>query len=95
MGGGVLLRKRGPWRRMAALVLILALVPACQVAPAQIYIPAAYALTGMCVALLVSPTFTAAVVGLVVGGLLGGAVYNNSLKRALLERPQTGPAPSR
>ena len=95
MGGGVLLRKRSPWRRMAALVLILALVPACQVAPAQIYIPAAYALTGMCVALLVSPTFTAAVVGLVVGGLLGGAVYNNSLKRALLERPQTGPAPSR
>ena len=95
MGGGVLLRKRSPWRRMAALVLILALVPACQVAPAQIYITAAYALTGMCVALLVSPTFTAAVVGLVVGGLLGGAVYNNSLKRALLERPQTGPAPSR
>lgn len=93
MRGDVFLRLRGPWRRMAALVLLLALVPACQVAPAQIFIPAAYALTGMCVALLVSPTFTAAIVGLVVGALLGAAVYNNSLKRALLERQQSGAPP--
>ncbi len=80
------------WKRKAvALALILALVPACQIRPAQIYIPLAYAVTGLCVALLVSPTPTAAVVGLVVGGLLGAAVYNNSLKRQILERQRTGP----
>jgi hypothetical protein len=85
----------GPWRRVAALVLVLALLPGCQVAPAQIYIPAAYAATGLCVALLVSPTVTAGIVGLVVGALLGAAVYNNSLKRALLEPKPGDPASPR
>ena len=63
-------RTRGShWgRRLLAICLILALIPACS--PAQVYIPLAYAFTGMCVALLMSPTLTAAVVGLVVGGLL-------------------------
>lgn len=86
-------RKRqafGGGHRLVALILIMALLPACQVSPAQIYIPAAYALTGLCVALLVSPTPTAAVIGLVAGGLLGAAVYNNSLKRQFLERPGPG-----
>ena len=46
---------------------ILALVPACQWTPAQYYIPLAYAVTGMCVALLMSPTFVAGAVGLVLG----------------------------
>jgi hypothetical protein len=84
--------KRTGWKRKAvALALILALVPACQIRPAQIYIPLAYAVTGLCIALLVSPTPTAAVVGFVVGGLLGAAVYNNSLKRQILESQRTGP----
>jgi hypothetical protein len=74
-----------------AICLILALIPACS--PAQIYIPLAYALTGMCVALLMSPTLTAAVVGLVVGGLLGAAVYNNSLKHQIQERQRGEPGP--
>ena len=73
------------WRRLVAVCLILALIPACQVSPAQLYIPLAYAVTGLCVALLMSPTLTAGVVGLVVGGLLGAAVYNNSL-----ETPDSG-----
>ena len=73
-----------------AICLILALIPACS--PAQVYIPLAYAFTGMCVALLMSPTLTAAVVGLVVGGLLGAAVYNNSLKRQIEDRQRGEPA---
>ena len=75
------------WRRLVAFCLILTLAPACAWSPAQIYIPLAYAVTGMCVALLMSPTFTAAVVGLVVGGLLGAVLYNNSLRRQLQEQP--------
>ena len=68
---------------MVALCLILALVPGCQLSAAQIYIPLAYGLTGLCIALLMSPTPVAAVVGFVAGGLLGAAVYNNSLKRQI------------
>jgi hypothetical protein len=72
-----------------AIGLILALIPACS--PAQVYIPLAYAFTGICVALLMSPTLTAAVVGLVVGGLLGAAVYNNSLKHQIHDRQRGEP----
>jgi len=81
-------KKRVPaWgRKMVALALILALVPACQWTAAQVYIPLAYGLTGLCIALLVSPTLTAAIIGLVAGGLLGAAVYNNSLKSRILDR---------
>ncbi len=79
-------------RKLVAMTLLLALAPACLFSPAQIYIPLAYAFTGLCIALLVSPTPTAAVVGLIVGGLIGAAVYNNSLKRQLLERPRPEPA---
>jgi hypothetical protein len=75
----------GPWHRLLAVCLILALLPGCEMAPAQLYIPLAYAVTGMCVALLMSPTAAAAVVGLVLGGLIGAAVYNNSLKRQMQE----------
>jgi hypothetical protein len=78
-------------RKLVAVCLILALVPACQVSPAQVYIPLAYAVTGLCVALLMSPTATAAMVGLVLGGLLGAAVYNNSLKRQIQERQRSEP----
>ncbi len=81
--------------RLVALCLILALIPACQWSPAQLYIPLAYAVTGMCVALLMSPTLTAALVGLVVGGLLGAAVYNNSLKRQIQERQRGEPGSHR
>jgi hypothetical protein len=82
----------GRWARVVALVLIVALLPACQTSAAQIYIPLAYGVTGLCIALLVSPTPTAAIVGLLVGALLGAAVYNNSLKRHLLERHRVGEA---
>jgi hypothetical protein len=81
------------WRRkLVVLILILALAPACQLKPAQIYIPGAYALTGLCIALLVSPTPTSAVIGLLAGAVLGAAVYNNSLKHQLAEQPKTPPA---
>jgi membrane associated rhomboid family serine protease len=77
-------RPRG-WK-ILALVVIIALAPACQAIPAKVYIPLAYGAAGMCVALLMSPTLTAALVGLGVGLLLGAAVYNNSLKRQLPEQ---------
>lgn len=80
------------WHRAVALVLLLMMAPACMVNPAQIYIPLAYACTGLCVALLISPTYAAAIVGLVAGGLIGAMVYNNSLKRQLLDRQQRQPA---
>ena len=88
-------RARSTWHRVVALALLIFLAPACISNPAQIYIPLAYAFTGLCIALLVSPTTTAAVVGLVVGGLIGAAVYNNSLKRQLWERPRPEPAPGK
>ena len=44
---------------------------------------------------LMSPTLTAAVVGFAVGGLLGAAVYNNSLKRQILERQRSDPPRAR
>jgi hypothetical protein len=69
------------WRKLVALALILTLVGACQDRLVQVGIPLAYGLTGMCLALLISPTLAAAVVGFVVGCVLGAAVYNNSLKR--------------
>ncbi len=78
-------------RRLLAICLILALIPACS--PAQVYIPLGYAFTGLCVALLMSPTLTAAVVGLVVGGLLGAAVYNNSLKHQIQDGRGGEPGP--
>jgi hypothetical protein len=79
------------WRvRVVALCLILALTPGCQLSAAQIYIPLAYGLTGTCIALLMSPTPLAGVVGFVAGVLLGAAVYNNSLKRQLSASPGNG-----
>jgi hypothetical protein len=75
-----------------AVCIALALVPGCQITAAQIYIPLGYGLTGLCVALLMSPTPTAAVVGFIAGALLGAAVYNNSLKRQMVEPSETGPA---
>jgi hypothetical protein len=82
-----------PGGRLVALVLIATLLPGCPLSSAQVLIPLAYGLTGLCIALLVSPTPWAAIVGLVVGGLLGAAVYNNSLKRHLLEpRPPSPPS---
>jgi len=56
------------WRaRVVALCLILALTPGCQFSAAQIYIPLGYGLTGLCLALLMSPTPLAAVVGFIAG----------------------------
>jgi hypothetical protein len=95
MRRGRISRSPGWGPRLMALILILALVPACHYDSAQIVIPLAYALTGLCIALLVSPTITAAVIGLVVGGILGAAVYNNSLKREIQEDLSPPPAPAK
>jgi hypothetical protein len=73
------------WPKLVALILVLTLIGACQDQVAQVGIPLAYGLTGLCLALLISPTPLAAVVGFVVGCVLGAAVYNNSLKRQFLE----------
>ena len=66
--------------KLVAVALVLTLVAGCHEGLAQVGIPLAYGLTGLCLALLVSPTLTAAAVGFVVGCVLGAAVYNNSLK---------------
>jgi hypothetical protein len=85
------IRGFGRWARVVALCLILALAPGCQCSAAQVYIPLGYGLTGVCLALLMSPTPLAAVVGFIAGVLLGAAVYNNSLKRQLSASPANGP----
>jgi hypothetical protein len=77
---------------IVAICVVLALAPGCQISAAQIYIPLGYGLTGLCVALLMSPTPAAAVVGFIAGSLLGAAVYNNSLKRQIEEPARTGPS---
>jgi hypothetical protein len=92
------MRRRKGWQgsgwaaKVVVLGLILALAPGCQLSAAQIYIPLAYGLTGLCVALLMSPTPAAAVVGFIAGVLLGAAVYNNSLKRQISKYPPGGPS---
>jgi hypothetical protein len=92
MHGGNGLRGGKQTRLVVAVCLILALAPGCQISAAQIYIPLGYGLTGLCVALLMSPTPAAGVVGFIAGGLLGAAVYNNSLKRQIEGASKTGPA---
>jgi hypothetical protein len=92
MLGGKGLRGGRQIMMVVTVCLILVLAPGCQISAAQIYIPLGYGLTGLCVALLMSPTPAAAVVGFIAGGLLGAAVYNNSLKRQIEAPSGTGPA---
>lgn len=75
-----------PWQRLWALVLISVLLPGCGLSTTQVLVPLAYAGIGTCVALLVSPSLTAALIGCILGGIIGAAVYNNSLKADLMER---------
>lgn len=75
-----------PLRRFLALALICLLLPGCGLNVGQVLIPLAYAGIGTCVALLVSPSLTAAIIGCLLGGIIGAAVYNNSLKIDLMER---------
>jgi hypothetical protein len=79
------------WRQLVVLGLIGALLPGCTVNLTQVLIPLAYAGIGTCIALLVSPSVTAAIVGFVLGGGIGAAVYNNSLKADLMERQSLNP----
>lgn len=81
------------WVKIIAIGLILVFIPACQITPAQIYIPLAYALTGLCIAILIYPSTTAAVIGLLLGTILGAAVYNNSLKSNLVKNQSSSPPP--
>lgn len=87
-------RSRGAtrgWRQLLVVGLICALLPGCALNPTQVFIPLAYAGIGMCIALLVSPSVTAAIVGFAMGGIIGAAVYNNSLKTDLMERQDLMP----
>lgn len=86
-------RRRGWGRRLVALAVLICLAPGCLANPAQVYIPLAYALAGLCIALLIYPTTVAAVSGFVVGGLIGAAVYNNVLKHQLADQhlPESPP----
>lgn len=88
-------KKIGPriwgWRQFVVLGLIGVLLPGCTVTLTQVFIPLAYAGIGMCIALLVSPSVAATIVGFVLGGAIGAAVYNNSLKADLMERHNLTP----
>jgi predicted PurR-regulated permease PerM len=77
-------------RRLIAVVLIFALLAGCPEVVPRVGIPLAYGLTGLCLALVVTPTPWGAVVGFVLGCTVGAMVYNNSLKHRLQETP---PAP--
>lgn len=85
-GFGLGLLKAAGWRRMLALGLVCALLPGCSLNLTRVFIPLAYGGIGMGIALLVSPSVSAAIVGFVLGGIIGAAVYNNSLKTDLMER---------
>ena len=74
------------WRQIVVLGLICVLLPGCTFNLARVFIPLAYGGIGMGIALLVSPSVTAAIVGFVLGGVIGAAVYNNSLKTDIMER---------
>ncbi len=76
------------WRQIVVLGLICALLPGCAFTAARVFIPLAYAGIGMGIALLVSPSVPAAIVGFVLGGVIGAAVYNNSLKTDIMERQE-------
>jgi hypothetical protein len=79
------------WQQLVVLGLIGVLLPGCTFNLTQVFIPLAYAGMGMCIALLVSPSMAAAIVGFVLGGVIGAAVYNNSLKADLMERQSLSP----
>ncbi|MBM4289569.1 MAG: hypothetical protein FJ135_15750 [Deltaproteobacteria bacterium] len=74
------------WRQVLALGLICVLLPGCNLNLTQVFIPLGYAAIGLCIALLVSPSVSAAIVGFVLGGIIGAAIYNNSLKSDIMER---------
>jgi hypothetical protein len=76
------------WRQLVVLGLICALLTGCTGNMARVFIPLAYGGIGLGIALLVSPSVTAAIVGFVLGGGIGAAVYNNSLKTDLMERQE-------
>ena len=80
--------KKFGWRQMVILGLICALLPGCSLNVARVFIPLAYAGIGMGIALVVSPSVLAAIVGFVMGGVIGAAVYNNSLKTDIMERQE-------
>ena len=80
--------KKFGWRQMVILGLICALLPGCTLNVARVFIPLAYAGIGMGIALVVSPSVLAAIVGFVMGGVIGAAVYNNSLKTDIMERQE-------
>jgi hypothetical protein len=79
------------WRQLVVWGIICALLPGCTLNLTQVFIPLAYAGIGVGIALLVSPSLSAAVVGFVLGGIIGAAVYNNSLKADLMERQELTP----
>lgn len=83
---GLRLPRTRSWRQFLALGLICALLPGCSISLTKIFIPLAYAGIGTGIALLVSPSVAAAIVGFVLGGVIGAAIYNNSLKIDIMER---------
>lgn len=74
------------WRRVLGLFLLGAFLAGCSLTAPRVYIPLGYAAIGLGIALLVSPSWPAAFWGLLLGGIIGAVVYNNSLKPDLVER---------
>jgi|GEM_PF-5929262 len=80
------LRAPGGPSRLLSLALICLLLSGCGLSVTQVFVPLAYAGIGTCIALLVSPSLTAALIGFGLGAIIGAAVYNNSLKADIMER---------
>ena len=74
------------WRHILVIGLVCTLLPGCSINLTRVFIPLAYAGIGTGIALLVSPSVAAAIVGFLLGGIIGAAVYNNSLKTDIMER---------
>jgi hypothetical protein len=79
-------RPPGGLARFLALALVGCLLTGCGLNATQVFIPLAYGGIGTCIALLVSPSLAAAVIGFALGAVIGAAVYNNSLKADIMER---------
>lgn len=88
--------KKKIWLRLLVCCLLGSLLlSGCWLTSPKFFIPLGYAAIGLGIALLVTPSWLAAVSGLLLGGIIGLAVYNNSLKPDLVERLELPAVPPR
>lgn len=72
--------------KFLAVILICLLLAGCPLTSPKFFIPLGYAAIGLGIAVLVTPSWVAAVSGFMLGAAIGAAIYNNSLKPDLVDR---------